>query len=625
MKTISKILALSLLLSFFVIEPSAQAKDAKNELSEVIYESPQRWTPVSSGTPTSYVPIFKDSQGGLNHAGQTVTFSENQKLDSVSFYVHSTSLPLEFFPLTMPVLINVGTRNLKGGLLGVSIFASFEYEYTFEYPSSGGYWAEFNLNGLEVPEGQISFMMGIDSPIVNDNLAGNAYIISIICGLSNLIILACPGFSDANNSINLTQSAKSLKQDFSSSWSHFNRDAGSNSLEFPGEGLNAYSLATGPGKFKTIFRRGEADIKMRINALTSAQPGEPVEPEAPEPTNPVPLPPDSWATFVPPDEPSEVKLRTVGFSADQPGWSLAAATQTVIRYHQNRVIDQCELVKLGRVSSNCESGPGQANEVVESFYRSEITGVARDPEGIVSLDKIKEEIRDGRPLIAKLDNFTINSQEQPETYAIINGFSENGVHFGLFPHLTNGTAVFTNQGETIPYEDFVNMSAYTYEYNNETISASWNWAGVTLGMTGQPLPSEDDSEENYRPEDISKMIWNDTPSLFILTLTAMDKLGVGMQCVNPNPEALEGNAEMLETLRAFWKLNALTNMVQYMPLPTTGIARSMPVEDALDALLPVWIAGFQGGIAESFTPGMGFETYVAGNLFSLAYLEGACN
>lgn len=338
-----------------------------------------------------------------------------------------------------------------------------------------------------------------------------------------------------------------------------------------------------------------------------------------------PEPPASWATFTPLEEPSEVQLRTLGLSADNPGWGAAAAAQTVIKYHQNRSIDQCELVKLGRQDSNCEPTHGQLNELVESFYQTGIESVAHSPIGTLSLTDIKEEIRNGRPIIAKLDNFTSNGEHYPETYALINGYSETGVHFLLFPYREDGTAVYTNLGESVPYDKFVMMDNYTYVDNGETFSASWNWLGSMYGMTGNPIPSEDASEENYRSEDIAKMVWNDTPSLFMLTLTAMDKLGVGVQCLNPNPSVLKDDEAMLESLQAFWKMNALTNVVQYMPLPTTGIARSLPVEDALDALLPVWVAGFQGGIAESFTPGMGFESAIARPIVDAAYLKGACS
>lgn len=144
-------------------------------------------------------------------------------------------------------------------------------------------------------------------------------------------------------------------------------------------------------------------------------------------------------------------------------------------------------------------------------------------------------------------------------------------------------------------------------------------------MWGTTLPSPTVPTEVRASKDVSRILWNDTPSMFLLTMAAVEGLGGTFHCPNPNPEILEGNEDMLESLHVFWKLNALTTTVQYLPFPDASIARSLSEEALLTQVRPILTPLYQGASADGMNPGMGFELYAMTGIWMDAYYYGACS
>lgn len=105
MKTISKILALSLLLSFFVTIPIAQAEVLQPEA--LLYET------ASTGQTKSYLAYHdKTGRRGSSWPGQFVDFETPQKITKAAFYIDSINTPDRSQPLVKDVTLHVSSAPL---------------------------------------------------------------------------------------------------------------------------------------------------------------------------------------------------------------------------------------------------------------------------------------------------------------------------------------------------------------------------------------------------------------------------------------------------------------------------------------------------------------------------------
>lgn len=239
----------------------------------------------------------------------------------------------------------------------------------------------------------------------------------------------------------------------------------------------------------------------------------------------------------------------------------------------------------------------------------------------LSLAEIKEEIDRGRPMVARLTNFTVDGQPADDMFAVINGYSEDGVHFLLHTYSANGAAHVTPIGGAVPYSEFADMTQpYSYNAGSTQVESTWTWSGVMKDMWGLPDPGSSSGEPDHTPETVASAINEDAEAYFRMTLLALDEWEVPFYCPVVNPENIDEG--LIDQLDAFWTMNALTQFV--MAVDMSPISRSTDAAAIADHMNTALETGVNLVFPGDPAP-IGFAAANRSALWSVAHLDGACS